>query len=83
MFSVCNVVFKVTDAIAPGYSTRIKSPMDLSTIKAKLPGYHSLAAMDADVRLMFRNCKDFNGPGALAKVNKCRVYRDTDVTSIV
>ena len=61
---------QVTDAIAPGYSARIKSPMDLSTIKSKLAGYKNLTAMDADVRLMFRNCKDFNGPGVLAKVRR-------------
>ena len=51
----------VTDAVAPGYSKRIKKPMDLQTIHAKLPEYPNFAALDADVRLMFRNCKDFNG----------------------
>jgi hypothetical protein len=54
----------VTDLIAPGYSSRIKSPMDLTTIRKKLPRYSDLQSLDADVRLMFRNCKDFNGVGS-------------------
>lgn len=55
----------VTDAIAPGYSRVIKRPMSIVTMENKIENnqYHDVKAWEADVRLMFRNCVDYNrGP---------------------
>merc|ERR1711916_79708 len=48
----------------PQYFDIIKHPMDLGTVKNKLEGGMYSADTDlfiADVRLVFRNCKCFNG----------------------
>jgi hypothetical protein len=52
----------VTDAIAPGYSKIIKKPMSISTMENKIENnqYSSIDQWDADVRLMFKNCVDYN-----------------------
>mmetsp|Transcript_2863 Transcript_2863/g.6756 ORF Transcript_2863/g.6756 Transcript_2863/m.6756 type:complete len:971 (-) Transcript_2863:111-3023(-) len=55
----------VTDAIAPGYSKLIKKPMSIVTMENKIENnqYHDIKAWEGDVRLMFRNCVDYNrGP---------------------
>lgn len=55
----------VTDRIAPGYSKVIKKPMSLTTIQEKIDAnaYDSLQDWEADVKLMFKNCVDYNrGP---------------------
>ena len=55
----------VTDAIAPGYSKLIKKPMSIVTMENKIENnqYHNIKEWEADVRLMFRNCVDYNrGP---------------------
>jgi hypothetical protein len=55
----------VTDAIAPGYSKVIKKPMCICTMEEKLEDfdYNSIQEWDADVKLMFKNCVDYNrGP---------------------
>eukprot|EP00531_Pseudo-nitzschia_arenysensis_P000761 CAMPEP_0116156306 /NCGR_PEP_ID=MMETSP0329-20121206/22763_1 /TAXON_ID=697910 /ORGANISM="Pseudo-nitzschia arenysensis, Strain B593" /LENGTH=962 /DNA_ID=CAMNT_0003653383 /DNA_START=90 /DNA_END=2978 /DNA_ORIENTATION=+ len=55
----------VTDAIAPGYSKLIKKPMSIVTMENKIDNnqYHDIKAWEGDVRLMFRNCVDYNrGP---------------------
>ena len=55
----------VTDAIAPGYSRLIKKPMSIVTMENKIDNnqYHDIKMWEADVRLMFRNCVDYNrGP---------------------
>lgn len=55
----------VTDAIAPGYSKLIKKPMSIVTMENKIENnqYHDIKAFEVDVRLMFRNCVDYNrGP---------------------
>jgi hypothetical protein len=55
----------VTDAIAPGYSKVIKKPMCISTMEEKLEDfdYNSIQEWDADVKLMYKNCVDYNrGP---------------------
>jgi hypothetical protein len=53
----------VTDAIAPGYSKKIKRPMCLNDmkIKAKNKQYANFAAFVDDVQVMFANCATFNG----------------------
>lgn len=60
----------MTDDIAPGYSRKIKHPMDLRTIKEKIQRgeYASLSNMHQDVLLMFRNCKVFNKEGEIVQV---------------
>ena len=55
----------VTDAIAPGYSKLIKKPMSIVTMENKIENnqYYDIKAWEVDVRLMFRNCVDYNrGP---------------------
>lgn len=49
----------------PDYGLVIKHPMDLRTIWEKLESgkYTSLKAVDHDVRLVFKNCYDYNAPG--------------------
>ncbi|KAG7454783.1 hypothetical protein MATL_G00263510 [Megalops atlanticus] len=55
----------VSAAIMPEYYEVIKTPMDLSIVKRKLeskqsPVYRSSEEFVADVRLIFRNCAEFN-----------------------
>ena len=52
----------VTDAIAPGYSKVIKKPMCISIMEDKIDdnAYKSLAEWEADVKLMFQNCVQYN-----------------------
>lgn len=52
----------VTDAIAPGYSNVIKKPMSISTMESKIDNnvYHSIEDWITDVKLMFKNCVDYN-----------------------
>lgn len=55
----------VTDAIAPGYSKLITKPMSIVTMENKIENnhYHDVKTWEVDVRLMFRNCVDYNrGP---------------------
>lgn len=53
----------VTEDDAPDYFDVIKQPMDLSSIGRKLDSdeYRSLADFVSDVRLMFENCREYNG----------------------
>lgn len=55
----------VNDIIAPGYSTVIQHPMDLSTMKLQIPCYKSFAAFENDILLMCENCNKYNGKGSL------------------
>lgn len=52
----------------PDYAQKIKHPMDLRTIWEKVESgkYTSLKAVDHDVRLVFKNCFTYNGPGTYA-----------------
>jgi hypothetical protein len=52
----------VSDAVAPGYSTVVKKPMDLMTMQAKVlaAAYVSVEAFSSDVELMLANCVRFN-----------------------
>ena len=52
----------VTDAIAPGYSKVIKKPMSISTMESKVDNhvYVSIEDWSSDVKLMFKNCIDYN-----------------------
>eukprot|EP00934_Nitzschia_sp_Nitz4_P002409 Nitzschia sp. Nitz4//scaffold2_size372955//231176//233998//NITZ4_000442-RA/size372955-processed-gene-0.434-mRNA-1//1//CDS//3329546835//2404//frame0 len=52
----------VTDSIAPGYSKVIKKPMSISNMESKIENnvYNSIDEWNADVRLMFKNCQDYN-----------------------
>ncbi|KAI0660528.1 hypothetical protein C8Q70DRAFT_976084 [Cubamyces menziesii] len=53
---------------APNYFDIIKSPMDLSTMHAKLESgqYKDRFAFEADFRLMVNNAKTYNMPGSFA-----------------
>jgi Bromodomain len=52
----------VTDQIAPGYSAIIKQPMCISTMEQKVKNnvYHSVSDWENDVKLMYKNCIDYN-----------------------
>ncbi|CAF0834997.1 unnamed protein product [Brachionus calyciflorus] len=52
----------VTDDIAPGYSTIIKNPMDLSTMRKKIDthAYNSIVEYRNDMILMCENCMIYN-----------------------
>ena len=54
----------VTDAVAPEYSTIIKFPMDLRTLRrtAQRGGYKSVDEFESDLKLIFDNCREYNGP---------------------
>jgi len=52
---------RVDDSIAPGYSSFIKNPMEISTIKKKLSQYKSLDDLNNDIVIMFENCINYNG----------------------
>ncbi|XP_034466231.1 bromodomain-containing protein 9 isoform X1 [Hippoglossus hippoglossus] len=56
--------FPVTDAIAPGYSTIIKHPMDFSTIKDKILNneYNTVTEFKGDFKLMCDNAMVYNRP---------------------
>ncbi|XP_030301798.1 bromodomain-containing protein 9 isoform X10 [Calypte anna] len=56
--------FKVTDAIAPGYSMIIKHPMDFGTMKDKISAneYKSVTEFKADFKLMCDNAMTYNRP---------------------
>ncbi|CAG11973.1 unnamed protein product, partial [Tetraodon nigroviridis] len=56
--------FPVTDAIAPGYSTIIKHPMDFSTMKDKIINneYNTVTEFKADFKLMCDNATVYNRP---------------------
>lgn len=47
------------------YHTVIRTPMDLATMQSKLSAgeYESADDFEYDMRLMFRNCFKYNGPG--------------------
>jgi hypothetical protein len=53
----------VTDEMAPGYSSEIEIPMDLSTMLTKINAsdYRTLGDLDADMLRMFDNCIQYNG----------------------
>ncbi|VDK77332.1 unnamed protein product [Litomosoides sigmodontis] len=52
----------VTEKEVPGYSTIIKNPMDLSTMRKKLAkgDYKNLSQLKSDFTLMMNNCSTFN-----------------------
>ncbi|KAJ3227358.1 hypothetical protein HK099_002424 [Clydaea vesicula] len=52
----------VDTQLVPSYSKIIQHPMDLTTIKKKLDSdiYNSCEEFEADVRLIFKNCFQFN-----------------------
>ena len=52
----------VTDALAPGYSAVVHTPMDLSTMrkKARAGQYDSWEDVAADVELIVKNCMAYN-----------------------
>lgn len=52
----------VTDAIAPGYSRVIKKPMCIMTMEQKIEKneYMTVHEWEDDVKLMFKNCIDYN-----------------------
>ncbi|XP_061574327.1 bromodomain-containing protein 9 [Cololabis saira] len=56
--------FPVTDAIAPGYSSIIKHPMDFSTMKDKISDneYNTVTEFKADFKLMCDNAMVYNRP---------------------
>ncbi|UYV80380.1 BRD7 [Cordylochernes scorpioides] len=54
----------VSDVIAPGYSSIISHPMDLSTIRKKIDNmeYFNITEFKSDVKLMCENAMTYNRP---------------------
>ncbi|XP_048463767.1 E3 ubiquitin-protein ligase TRIM33, partial [Rhincodon typus] len=57
----------VPASVVPDYYKIIKKPMDMCTVKIKLQKqhtqhYHTAEEFVADVRLIFKNCEEFNEP---------------------
>jgi hypothetical protein len=48
----------------PDYPTIVAHPMDLLTVGKKLDAgdYATMGAFEADMRLIFANCRRYNGP---------------------
>ena len=42
------------------YPNIVKSPMDLCTVKAKIPSYTSIESFKNDLQLIWDNCKLYN-----------------------
>ena len=65
----------VTDAIAPGYRKVIKKPMCISTMEGKIErsDYNAIAEWEADTKLMFQNCQEYN-KGKAGQVRRRRDY---------
>jgi hypothetical protein len=57
----------VTDEIAPGYSTVVSRPTDLSRIKTHIESrkYRTLAQFKEEVLRMFDNCMTYNDPDSV------------------
>merc|ERR550534_888981 len=60
----------VTEAIAPGYFALVDEPMDLSTIKQKVPTYSTIKEFDEDVQLMFQNSFTYNTGGFMVTITQ-------------
>eukprot|EP00803_Ostreobium_quekettii_P000090 evm.model.scf_255EXC.3 EVM.evm.TU.scf_255EXC.3 scf_255EXC:37263-38102(+) len=62
-------IFKepVTEDVAPGYFDVISTPMDFTTIRAKLAagGFTSWGRLEADLMVMFENALTYNGPSTV------------------
>jgi len=71
----------VTEAVAPGYFSVIKQPMDISTIRSKIKRgmYKSLSALEEDIYRMLHNATVFNKPGDLC-YNEAMVIYDKWLT---
>ena len=66
----------VTDLIAPGYSKRVKEPMDLGTMRSKIGRvYKNIDEFQADVRRIVENCKKFNGPSSPYTTQAQKLWR--------
>eukprot|EP01038_Epipyxis_sp_PR26KG_P005773 gene5773-7971_t len=81
---------KVTDDIAPNYSQIILNPMSLDVIRDKIRNgkYDSLKKLDTDIKLMFANCRNYNGHGSFfanyaAKLNKKWKSKFEDIENYV
>ena len=83
----------VTDEIAPGYSSTIKHPMDLSTIEKKISSksYQTVDEFSKDIKLMLDNCKEYNDPDSVYyeiadnlwkfwESNRTKIEKDTSIT---
>ena len=44
------------------YPEIVKNPMDLSTVESKIESYQSLAEFEADLNLIWSNCRLYNPP---------------------
>ena len=67
----------VSDLIAPGYSSVVTNPMDLSLLRIKLnKKFKSLDDMNADVQLMVSNCMLYNSDPSSEPVAFGALLRD-------
>lgn len=67
----------VTDDIAPGYSQKIETPMDMSLMRTKIHknrgSYATFDAFCSDIDLMVRNCWAYNGKDSIYGVKANRL----------
>jgi hypothetical protein len=67
--------YRVNPTTLPGYYLTIDKPIDFGSIKSKWASmkYGSLDEVEADMKLMFRNCFEYNASPELAIHQKCIV----------
>ena len=68
----------VRDEIAPGYSSVVRRPMDLGTLKKNVEtgAIRSTKGFQRDVMLMFTNAIMYNSSGHDVHKISCEMYRE-------
>jgi len=72
----------VSEEDVPDYYEEIKDPMDLSTMKKKVDsstygqGNDAIAAFYKDLRLMFDNCRQYNGDDSDVTEEAARIFAE-------
>lgn len=56
----------VDSQLYPDYYVKITHPIDLTSIHNNIPNYADLHEFDADMKLLFANCKRYNAKGSWA-----------------
>jgi histone acetyltransferase len=62
----------------PEYYELIKFPMDLTTFKKKIPSYPNLSSALQDLRLIWKNCLQFNLENSEIAQQALRLGKDVE-----